>query len=458
MAIQVVILAAGLGTRMRSALPKVLHRLAGKSLIEHVIAQSLAVSDQAPIIIYGHQGQLLRDHLAHLNLIWVEQKEQLGTGHALLKALPTIKDHDDVLVLYGDVPLISSATLKKLISETPKNNLGLVTAFLSNPSGYGRIKRDHNNQVVSIIEDKDTNEDEKEITEINSGIYFVTKQILQRLLPNINNSNEQREYYLTDLITLAKNDNIDINTVTSKHCEEILGVNDRLQLALLERFYQRSQTEKLMSLGVTLYDPTRVDIRGDVRIGEDSIIDVNVIFEGQINIGRNCIIGPNVLLRDTIIGDGCEIKANSVIEGAVIAASCQIGPFARVRPGSVLKQGVHIGNFVEIKNSLVGDASKINHLSYIGDCEMGSQVNIGAGTITCNYDGVNKHKTIIGNGVFIGSDTQLVAPISIGNGAVIGAGSTLTKTVPADALTLTQKLEQRSFLNWKKPMKENVSD
>lgn len=455
MATQVVILAAGKGKRMHSPLPKVLHELAGKPLIEHVITTSAPITaEKAPLIVYGHQGQLLKDRLSHLNVRWVEQKEQLGTGHALLQALPEIADDDDVLVLYGDVPLISEMTLHKLIAATKqKNALGIISTHLADPSGYGRIKRDEMQNIVAIVEDKDANDHEKKITEINPGIYFVQAKHLKNWLPKINNANDQNEYYLTDIITLAKAENITIQAISPTHVEEILGVNDRVQLAKLERFYQRQKAEKLMQSGVTIYDPARLDIRGDIAIGVDTIIDINVICEGRVSIGRECVIGANVILRNTEIGDRVEIKANSMIDGAEIASDCQIGPFARLRPGSVIAQNAHIGNYVEIKNSSIGEGSKVNHLSYIGDSEIGKRVNIGAGTITCNYDGVNKYKTIIGDYAFIGSDTQLVAPVTIGDGATIGAGSTITKNVPANSLTLTQKIEQRSFEDWQRPVK-----
>lgn len=458
MAIQVVILAAGQGKRMSSNLPKMLHPLAGKPLLEHVVSTAWHISPaQPPVIVYGYQGDMLRKSLAHLNAHWIEQKEQLGTGHALLQAMGVMLDEDHVLVLYGDAPLISRETLKKLIDATPKEALGLVTAHLPNPDGYGRIKRNEKQFITGIVEEKDATPDERHIKEINPGIYLAPAKYLKKWLPKLQNKNAQQEYYMTDIISLSIQDHIPILDVQPVIHEEILGVNDRVQLAYLERIYQRQYAEKLMRQGVTIYDPARLDIRGDVQIGHDVIIDVNVIFEGRVVIGNECTIGPHTIIRNSMIGDRVEIKANSMIDGAEISAGCIIGPFARIRPGTVLAREVHVGNFVEIKNSTVGGATKINHLSYVGDSEIGKQVNIGAGTITCNYDGYNKHKTIIGDYVQVGSDTQLVAPVRVGEGAVLGAGSTVTKDVPPQQLTLTHRLEQRSMqrqLEIKK--KENV--
>lgn len=454
MTIQIVILAAGQGKRMHSKLPKVLHHLAGKPLLEHVIHTALTVSPAVPpIVIYGHQGEMLHERLSHYHSKWVLQKEQLGTGHALLQVLPEIKDAKQVLVLSGDVPLISLHTLKKLIESTPENALGMLTANLQNPTGYGRIKRDEQNNIVQIIEEKDATAAERMVTEINPGIYLVPVTYLKKWLPMLKNNNAQGEYYLTDIVAQAMAEKIHIHSVKPEVSEEIMGINDRVQLAQLERFYQKQMAEKLMRQGVTLLDPARLDIRGDVQIGKDVTMDMNVILEGRVVIGNDCVIGSNTILRNVVLGDHVEIKANSILDGAEIAEGCIIGPFARLRPGTVVAKGAHIGNFVEIKNSEIGQATKVNHLSYVGDSDVGKHVNIGAGTITCNYDGVNKHKTIIGDYVQIGSNTQLVAPVSIGEGATIGAGSTVTKDAPAHQLTLTHKLEQRSVKNWERPKK-----
>lgn len=443
--VRIIILAAGQGKRMYSSLPKVLHPLAGRPLLEHVITTAnKVVPSSPPMVIYGYQGELLREKLKHCAVKWIEQKEQLGTAHALLQAIPEISEQEWILVLYGDVPLISAQTLLRLIDTTPKNSIGMITAHLYHPSGYGRIKRDQQHHVIGIIEDKDTVDDEHMITEINPGIYLFPAQHLKQWLPLIANRNAQSEYYLTDIIAWAVRENIAISTLEPAMVEEILGVNDRMQLVHLERFYQRQMAEKLMQEGVTIMDPSRVDIRGDVSVGKDVTIDINVILEGKVVIAKNCIIGPHTILRDVELGQGVEIKAHSIIEGATVASHCVIGPFARIRSGSILASHVHVGNFVELKNAIVDEKAKINHLSYIGDSELGKRVNIGAGTITCNYDGIKKHKTIIGDDAFIGSGSQLVAPITIGKGAILGAGSTVVKDTPPHQLTLTHRLEQRS--------------
>jgi bifunctional UDP-N-acetylglucosamine pyrophosphorylase/glucosamine-1-phosphate N-acetyltransferase len=453
MPIQVVILAAGLGKRMFSDTPKVLHHLAGKPLLAHVIQVAEAVStDYSPIVVFGHQGDKVREALAHFHVRWVEQTKQLGTGHALQQALPDIATDANVLVLSGDVPLISIDTLKALINATPNHAIGMITAHVSNPKGYGRIKRPNNN-IIGVIEEKDATDDERTITEINMGIYLVPAAYLKKWLPTLENKNAQSEYYLTDIITKAVQEKITVHSVSPAKHEEILGVNDKLQLATLERFYQREYAEKLMRQGVTILDPARVDFRGEVQVGRDVSIDVNVIFAGKVVIGDACIIGPNTILKDVTIGSRVEIKANSMIDGATIASDCVIGPFARLRPGTELEANAHIGNFVEIKKSRVGSFSKINHLTYIGDSEIGMRVNVGAGTITCNYDGVNKHKTIIHDDAFIGSCTQLVAPVTVGAAATIGAGSTITADAPANKLTLS-RVPQTTVKDWVRPVKK----
>lgn len=457
MAIQVVILAAGQGKRMRSHLPKVLHSLAGKPLLEHVIDTAQKISpDSPPIIVYGHQGDILKNALQHHNVCWVEQHEQLGTGHAVLQAMPHLADENGVVILYGDVPLISQHTLKKLI-DAAENTFSILTTNLEHPHGYGRIKRDEHNNIVAIIEEKDANYAERKITEVNTGIYFIPAKLLKKWLPKLKNNNAQHEYYLTDVITQAVDENIMIHASHPESDDEIFGINDRLQLAHVERRYQKKLAEKLMLQGVTMIDPARVDIRGDVRIGQDVIIDINVILEGNVTIGNNCVIGPNTILRNTVIENNVEIKANSFIDGAEIADHVVIGPFARLRPGTILAANSHVGNFVEIKNSFIGANTKVNHLSYVGDSEVGVSVNIGAGTITCNYDGINKHKTIIGDNAFIGSCTQLVAPVTVGEGATIGAGSTITRDAPAHKLTLS-RVPQKTILDWQRPVKDKKSE
>jgi bifunctional UDP-N-acetylglucosamine pyrophosphorylase/glucosamine-1-phosphate N-acetyltransferase len=454
MALSIVILAAGQGKRMKSQTPKVLHRLAGKALLEHVMTTASKLSPQAtPIIVYGHQGERVKHALAHLNATWVEQARQLGTGHALQQAMTHIPDEDSVLILYGDVPLIAVETLKKLLANTPANTIGIITAHLPNPTGLGRIIRNTENQIVRIVEEKDATSSERAIQEINSGIYVIPALFLKKWLPTLSNQNTQQEYYLTDLISIATQEKFSIYSQEPSHHEEIFGVNDKLQLATLDRFYQRQLAEKLMSEGVTLLDPARLDVRGDLTVGEDVTIDINVIIEGNVKIGNHCLIGPNTLLRNVTLADNVTIHANSVLDGAEIASHCIIGPFARIRPGTQLGEHVHLGNFVETKNSIIANATKVNHLTYIGDSEIGAHVNIGAGTITCNYDGINKHKTIIGDHAFIGSNTSLVAPITVGKGATIGAGSTLTRNAPAEQLTLS-RAEQRSLVWARKTKKE----
>lgn len=454
MTLSIVILAAGKGKRMNSQLPKVLHRLAGKTLLEHVVNTATKLNPaQPPIVIYGHQGEEVRQAMAHLSVTWIEQKEQLGTGHAVLQALPHIPDQHRVLILYADGPLISVNTLNELISTTPFDAFGLITATFQNPTGYGRIIRNEKNQITHIVEEKDVNDTERAIREVNPGIYLVPAKYLKNWLPKLTPNNAQKEYYLTDIVNLAAKEHIPLHTIQPKHVEEVYGMNDRVQLAFLERFYQRQRAEQLMLSGITLIDPARFDLRGELTTGQDVVIDINVIIEGNVTIGNHCTIGPNCILRDTIIGDHVEVKANSMIDGADIAENCVIGPFARIRPGTELLSDVHIGNFVEIKKSRIDHHTKINHLSYIGDSEIGYHVNIGAGTITCNYDGVNKNKTIIGNHAFIGSNSQLVAPIKIGDGATIGAGSTITRDAPSNQLTIG-RAQQRSIESWQRPVKK----
>jgi bifunctional UDP-N-acetylglucosamine pyrophosphorylase/glucosamine-1-phosphate N-acetyltransferase len=443
MAIQIVILAAGLGKRMHSALPKVLHCLAGKPLLEHVIGTALSIAPSvSPLIVYGHEGEKVRDALSHYHTRWIEQKEQLGTGHAVLQTLSEIADEDQVLILYGDVPLISVSTLKNLMEATPAHALGLLSVHLNTPTGYGRIIRDEVQHIVGVIEEKDARPAERAITEVNSGIYWVPALYLKKWLPTLEPRNAQKEYYLTDIIALAAQEQIPIHAYHPLAVEEVMGVNDRAQLAHLERFYQRKYAESLLQQGVTLADPARLDIRGDVHIGKEVHLDINVILEGRVILGDGCVIGPHTILKNTVLGKHVEIKAYSLIDGAEIADHSVIGPFARLRPGTVLENEVHIGNFVEIKNSEIGAKTKINHLSYVGDSEVGKEVNIGAGTITCNYDGMNKHKTIIGDRVQVGSDSTLVAPLTIHEDAYVASATTVRKEVPAGALVFNTRDEQ----------------
>jgi len=438
---------------MRSSLPKVLHTLANKSLLGHVWAAANRLQPQQTCIVFGHGGEQVRDHLKDPEVVWAEQAEQLGTGHAVAQAMPYIPDVGKTLILYGDVPLIRSSTLETMLENCSDSAMSLLTIELENPHGYGRIVRDGDQHVTRIVEHKDASEDELSINEINTGIMCVPTQQLTKWLGMLSNDNAQGEYYLTDIIALAVNDKISINTVSATNSHEVEGVNDRLQLAHLERYYQAMQVEKLMQQGVTVRDPARLDVRGEVSCGQDIIIDINVIIEGKVEIGDAVQIGPNVILKDCKIGAGSIIEANCVIEQAVVGQACNVGPFARLRPGAKLADKAKVGNFVEIKNAEIGEASKVNHLSYVGDTSMGAGVNVGAGTITCNYDGANKHKTIIGDNVFIGSNTAMVAPIEIGEGATIGAGSTITSDVDSSALTLTRS-EQKTIKGWKRPTKK----
>jgi bifunctional UDP-N-acetylglucosamine pyrophosphorylase/glucosamine-1-phosphate N-acetyltransferase len=447
------ILAAGEGTRMRSRLPKVLHQLAGQPLLGHVIDKARSVNPGEITIVYGHGGELVPNQLSAADLTWVEQSERLGTGHAVMQALPSLQKVEQVLILYGDVPLISSSTLTGLLSCLRRSDLALLTVDLPDPTGYGRIVRDATDRIIRIVEQKDASPRELEITEINTGILAVKRDRLEKWLAKIENNNAQKEYYLTDIIAMAVEDGINIQAVHPDSEEEVMGVNDRSQLAYLERHYQRQLAEDLMQNGATLADPSRIDIRGRLATGRDVFLDCNVIIEGDVTLADGVRVGPNVVLKNCSIGEATEIFANSVLENAEIGSECRIGPFARVRPESRLADHVHIGNFVEIKKSRVAQGSKINHLSYIGDSEVGSQVNIGAGTITCNYDGANKHKTIIGDRAFIGSDTQLIAPVVVGEGATIGAGSTISKDAPSDKLTLT-RAKQVSIEGWQRPVKK----
>jgi len=452
MGLSVVILAAGQGTRMRSSLPKVLHKLADKTLLEHVIESAKCLGADDIHVIYGHGGEVVPSTLSHCNVEWIKQEQQLGTGHAVAQAIPNVPDGRQVLVLYGDVPLTSVDTLKKLIELGKQSGFGLLTISLKDSSGYGRIVRDDSTQVTRIVEHMDANETEREIKEVNTGILVASRERLANWLSQLGNSNTQGEYYLTDVIAMAVADGIKINTASPVTEHEVLGVNNKRQLAELERAYQLDAANKLMDTGVGLRDPARLDVRGKVNCGKDVTVDINVIFEGQVEVGDNVNIGPNCQIINSQIGSGVNILANTVIENSVIGKNCNVGPFARIRPETELAESSRIGNFVEIKKAKIGVGSKVNHLSYVGDSIVGKDVNIGAGTITCNYDGANKHLTEIGDDVFIGSDTQLVAPVKIGAGATIGAGSTITKEVNAGTLAMSRS-KQVSKSGWKRPQK-----
>lgn len=453
MNLEVIILAAGQGTRMRSATPKVLHKVGRWPLLEHVHRLAMSLSPKKVSIIYGHGGEAVLAQLKHLDTLWIEQKERLGTGHAVMQLSDDIGDDAKVLILYGDVPLLRKNTVEKLLALVGEKSIGLLTVELDDPHGYGRIVRDASGSVVKIVEQKDATSEEMAITEGNTGILAVNGGRLKGWLKRLDNKNAQGEYYLTDIIGLAVKDGLVVKTVLAANVDEVLGVNDRQQLAHLERVYQNDWAKRLMAAGVTLRDPARFDLRGEiVHIGQDVEIDVNVILEGQIRIGDRVRIGPNTVIRDSEIGDDVEIQAMCVIEKAQVGRGSRIGPFARLRPETRLAEQVHVGNFVEIKKSTVSSRSKINHLSYVGDAIVGSDVNIGAGTITCNYDGANKFQTVIEDGAFIGSDTQLVAPVTVGKNATIGAGSTITKDAPESALTLS-RVKQLTREGWKRPAK-----
>ena len=452
MSIGVVILAAGQGTRMKSAQPKVLHQIGGKSLLGHVIDCARALSAEEIVVVYGHGGEQVRAAFTEQSdLQWVEQAEQLGTGHAVQQAMPALTRSEQVLVLYGDVPLIRPETLKQLI-DTAGGGFGLLTVTLDDPSGYGRVVRNELDRVQCIVEQKDADPEQLSIREINTGIMFMPRDDLQRWLGGLSNDNAQGEYYLTDVLAMAVDEGLDIQVCQPASVVEAEGVNNRVQLASLECAYQHRLAEALMTDGVTLRDPARIDIRGEVSHGLDVEIDFNVLLEGRVVLGDRVRIGANCVLRNATVADDVEILDNCVIEDAHIGPGSKVGPFARLRPGAELVGQAHVGNFVEIKKSVVGLGSKVNHLSYVGDSEIGAGVNIGAGTITCNYDGANKHKTEIADGAFIGSNTALVAPVKVGPGATIGAGSVIGKDAPEEKLTLTRA--KQISLNWQRPTKK----
>ena len=447
----IVILAAGQGKRMHSNLPKVLHPIAGKALVAHVIDTARSLSPERLCLVYGHGGDIVRNTLAADDLRWALQEPQLGTGHAVQQALPHLSDAGTTLVLYGDVPLIQAETLKRLL-QAAQNALAILTVELENPSGYGRMVRNDAGQVVRIVEQKDATPAELAIREINTGIMAMPTARLATWLAQLSNNNAQKEYYLTDIVGMAVAEGLPIHTAHPQHAWEVLGVNSKVQLAELERIAQRENAERLMEQGVRLADPTRIDVRGELVCGRDVAIDVNCVFEGRVVLEETVEVGPNCVLRNARIGAGTRLAAFTHIEDAVVGADGRIGPFARLRPGTELGVDVHVGNFVEIKKSKIADHSKANHLAYLGDATIGSRVNVGAGTITCNYDGANKFQTIIEDDAFIGSDTQLVAPVTVGRGATLGAGTTLTKDAPADTLTIS-RAKQVSIPGWKRPVK-----
>lgn len=461
MSLQIVILAAGQGKRMLSKTPKVLHPLAGKPMLTRVVKTAQQLNPDAIHVIYGNGGQKIKNALPDLAVNWVFQEEQLGTGHAVMQALPHIPPSAQVLVLSADVPLIRAKTLKALIDCNQSQvgeplPLSLLLATVENPTGLGRIVRDEKGQIRAIVEERDATIEQKQIKEIYSGICCAQANDLVRWLPTLGNNNAQGEYYLTEIIALAVKENLPITSMQALDTVEIQGVNDRLQLHQLERVWQQNVAKQLLLSGVTIADANRIDVRGELHCGEDVFIDINTLFTGNVTVGNGCRIGPNCVLNNVHLGDNCEILANSVLDNCVIGSHCHIGPFARLRPGTTMANDCKIGNFVETKNASFAQGSKASHLTYLGDVEIGKAVNIGAGTITCNYDGANKHKTVIEEGAFIGSDTQLVAPVTVGAYATIGAGSTIRKDAPPGELTLTET-RQRTIMGWKRPVKKIVT-
>ena len=452
MPLSVVILAAGQGKRMASDLPKVLQPLAGRPLLAHVVATARALDPDAIHVVHGHGADQVRAAIAGSDIRWDLQAEQKGTGHAVMQAMPGVPDDQTVLVLYGDVPLIRVETLKDLVARCGPKSLALLSARLPDPAGYGRVIRDTAGRVARIVEDKDANHKERAVNEINTGVLAAPAAKLRGWLGALKADNSQGEYYLTDCIVAAVRDGCAVEAVVAGTAAEVLGVNDKLQLAEAEAAHRAGRAAELMRAGVTVIDPARLDVRGTVNCGRDVVLDVNVILEGKVKLGDRVKIGAGSVLRDCELGDDCEVRMNSLIEGATAGAGCVIGPFARLRPGTRLADGVHIGNFVEVKNSEIGAGSKANHLTYLGDTTVGSEVNVGAGTVTCNYDGANKHRTEIGDGAFIGSGAMLVAPVSVGKDATIGAGSTITKPAPAGKLTV-ERSRQLTIDNWKRPEK-----
>lgn len=452
MNIQTVILAAGQGTRMKSAMPKVLHKIGPYPLLEHVYRLASKLGDRISIV-YGHGGDRVKTELAHFDANWVRQEQQLGTGHAVMQVTDWIDDQATVLILYGDVPMLQEETVRLLINACESSEVALLTVELEDPFGYGRIIRDQQSRVLRSVEEKDATPEQRMICEVNTGVLAVNGKRLKRWLRMLGNKNAQQEYYLTDVIELAVRDGLNVNTVSPMFEDEVLGINNRNQLGYLERKYQFMLASRMMEAGVTLRDPYRIDVRGEVEtLGQDIEIDINVLIEGPVNLGDRVRIGANCCIINSVIGDDVEILPNSIIENSVAGQGCRIGPFARIRPDTRLSDHVHVGNFVEVKKSSVASGTKINHLSYIGDSAIGERVNIGAGTITCNYDGANKYQTVIEDDVFLGSDTQLIAPVRIGKNATVGAGSTISRDAPENQLTLSRS-KQFSVPGWQRPVK-----
>ena len=451
MALNVVILAAGKGTRMKSSLPKVLHKVAERPMVQHVIDTANSLGAASINLVYGYGAEQLKAGLGEQPLHWVLQAEQLGTGHAVQQAIPHIADEDTVLILYGDVPLTRKETLEQLLATRDENGLAILTVILANPTGYGRIVRE-NGKVVGIVEQKDATPAQLLINEVNSGIMAVPGKQLKAWLSGLQNNNAQGEFYLTDIVAMAAAEGVTITTAHPQNPIETEGANNRVQLAQLERAYQLRKAEELMLNGANLRDPARIDVRGEVQVGSDVMIDVNVIFEGKVVLGNGVSVGANCILKDVVIGANTEIKPNTMVESSTIGADCSVGPYARIRPDSVLADDSHVGNFVELKKTVLGQGSKANHLTYLGDSVIGSKVNVGAGTITCNYDGANKFQTTIEDGVFVGSNSSLVAPITLGKNSTVGAGSVVTQSVGEDELVVA-RTKQRHITGWKRPVK-----
>ena len=449
---EVIVLAAGQGKRMRSVLPKVLQPLAAKPMLGHVLDTARALEARRIVVVYGHGGEVVREALDAPDLAWARQDPPQGTGHAVQQAMPLVEDGDTALILYGDVPLIGVPTLQRLMAAAGERQMALLTVHMADPTGYGRILRDAAGQVTRIVEEKDATPDERRVTEVNTGILAAPVERLRHWLANLKNDNAQGEYYLTDIIAMAVAEGIRVITTQPDAFEETLGVNNKTQLAELERIHQRNIARGLTDAGVTVIDPARLDVRGQLICGRDVEIDINCVFEGRVELGDGVRIGPNCVIRNATLGAGTKVAAFSQIEDTVMGEACVIGPYARTRPGTVLGADVHLGNFVEVKNSNIADHSKANHLAYVGDADIGQRVNVGAGTITCNYDGANKFRTIIEDDVFIGSDTQLVAPVRVGRGATLGAGTTLSKDAPPEQLTVS-RAKQVSVAGWKRPVK-----
>ncbi|MEM8548102.1 MAG: bifunctional UDP-N-acetylglucosamine diphosphorylase/glucosamine-1-phosphate N-acetyltransferase GlmU [Pseudomonadota bacterium] len=447
------VLAAGRGKRMRSDIPKVLQPLAHQPLLAHVLDTTATLGVGATVLVYGHGGDAVQAAFPDPALHWAHQAEQLGTGHAVQQAMTAITDQQRVLVLCGDVPLLTAATLQRLCDETPADAVGVLTVHVADPTGYGRIIRSADSAVQRIVEERDATDAERAINEINSGVFVLPAAPLRQWLDALQPENNQGEYYLTDVVAMAVAAGVAVVGVVGDDADEIMGINDRAQLAAAERVYQRRQADALMHAGARLADPARIDVRGTVTVGRDVFIDVNAVLEGTVSLGDGVQIGPNCVIKDAVLGAGTVVHPHSLIDDATLGMNCQIGPFARLRPGSQLADKAKVGNFVEIKKAEIGPGSKVNHLTYIGDATIGTDVNVGAGTITCNYDGANKHRTVIGDGAFIGSGVELVAPVEVGSNATIGAGSTISRPAPADKLTVS-RARQTTLDGWQRPKKK----